>query len=188
MRPQPASSIPGRTDALSTIGPRTLIASAAVTAAGSRSGVGPSGQTTAALFTRSSTGPSSATARASAAWACVVLPTSAGTASAVRPRSWISAATASSWSPLRAIRATLAPASASPSATSRPIPRPAPVTSATRPSSAASITRRMRQVRRECRPPRCGSCSRRAYPRSEQPSPNRRPGRSASAGRWHLRG
>ena len=65
--------------------------------------------------------------------------TSAGTGSPASPRSPIIEAVCSTSSGERASTATRAPASASPRAMARPMPRPPPVTRATRPSNASFV-------------------------------------------------
>src|SRR6185437_93563 len=96
---------------------------------------GPTGPLIPALLTRMSTVPSlrrsSVTAAAVARWSV----TSATAAATVPPARWISPTVASSSSADRAISPTAAPAPASRAPSSRPTPRPPPLTSATIPSS-----------------------------------------------------
>ena len=88
-----------------------------------------------ALLTRIPTGPSAPATCRTASSTSARSPTSQVTASAFRPRTRISAATASSSAPVRALTATCAPSRARASAIARPMPRPPPVTSATRSES-----------------------------------------------------
>ena len=69
--------------------------------------------------------------------------TSATNANAPTP---ISATTSSSSAAVREMQSTVAPARASSIAHARPIPRPAPVTSATRPSSDQALTERSSRI------------------------------------------
>src|SRR5262249_5636358 len=88
-----------------------------------------------ALLTRTSIFPNSATVRATSpsTWSAFV--TSLAPAIARRPSARASAAPSSAVSALRSESATSQPSRASRSAIARPIPRPAPVISATLPSS-----------------------------------------------------
>src|SRR3990172_3646556 len=86
-----------------------------------------------ALFTRRSSPPSSATARATMACAWLSSATLAVTTTARRPSARTSSATVRARSSSRSFTATSAPSRASPSARPRPIPCPAPVTSETLP-------------------------------------------------------
>src|SRR2546425_10413074 len=94
---------------------------------------------TPALFTRISGSPSAFRTRATIASTCWRSPTSQRTASARRPVVRIASTTSDSSLSDRAATATSAPAAARDSATARPIPRPPPVTNATRPDSSATL-------------------------------------------------
>src|SRR6266851_620230 len=85
----------------------------------------------AALLTRISRRPNFSRTRLKPALTCSASDTSIFTASAVPPAAVISATSAKSFSSLRAATATFAPASASASAVSRPMPWEAPVMRAT---------------------------------------------------------
>jgi hypothetical protein len=135
IRPQPRSTISGRTALVSRNTPTRLICRAAIQSSGSRRQVGSRGQTTAALLTRMSTGPSSETTRRQTRAATSGAPTSARISSARPPTAPTSPAASASWGEERATSATSAPSLASAAAAARPMPRPAPVTTATRPSS-----------------------------------------------------
>jgi hypothetical protein len=125
MRPQPASSMPGSTAAVSAAGAMTLSSKARRTSATGMAAVGPSGSTVAALLTRMSTRPAASAVVAARPRCCASLRSAGMTricpAAVPRPT-----------------RISAAPASASPSATARPIPRPAHVISAVLP--ARSVT------------------------------------------------
>src|ERR671919_1052824 len=129
-RPQPRSSMSGTSARERLIGANTLIANADCSSRGSVLSVGPSGQTTAALLIRISTPPSSRTTAAIACGTWSGSPRSAGATFATRPRARTSSAVSSSSSCERASNETFAPAWASATAVARPMPLPAPVTSA----------------------------------------------------------
>src|SRR5919106_3013741 len=137
-RPQPRSSMSGTTARARLIGANTLIANADCSSPGSVLSVGPTGQTTAALLIRMSTPPSSPTTAAIACGTWSGSPRSAGATFATRPRARTSSAVSSSSSCERASSETFAPAWARASAVARPMPLPAPVTSAWVPSNASS--------------------------------------------------
>src|SRR5271155_6144898 len=82
IRPQPRSSIAGTSAKVRRIGASTLTANADDHAERAVETVGPTGWTTAALFTRRSTGPSSLTAVATASATATWSATSAGSTSA----------------------------------------------------------------------------------------------------------
>src|SRR3954470_16240333 len=92
---------------------------------------------TAALLTRMSSAPSSATVRSTAASTCSRERTSQPIAIAVPPSRVIASTVSAQSSSRRSLTATCAPSAASLIAVAAPIPRPAPVTSAARPSSRA---------------------------------------------------
>ena len=94
---------------------------------------------TAALLTNTSTGPHRSRISCKAELSCGLLVTSAGKAAASPLRSFTSFAVSSTSSTEPANTATRAPAAPSPSAIARPIPRPLPVTNATRSRSAALL-------------------------------------------------
>ena len=94
-----------------------------------------------ALLTRMSTGPSSRSAVATIASTSEETDTSVGMATDRRPSARISSATESISERVRAATATSAPDSARVEAIARPIPRPPPVTRATRPLSENSGSR-----------------------------------------------
>jgi len=87
-----------------------------------------------ALFTRMPIGPSAAATSAATRGKAARSPMSSGTKIDFRPSAATSAATSSISGIVRAATATSAPARPSASAIALPIPRPLPVTSATRPS------------------------------------------------------
>jgi hypothetical protein len=93
-----------------------------------------------ALFTTTSTRPNSPVAAATISSTASLSFTSVGSTSASRPNPRTSAATSSSCSLVRAASTTLAPASAKVRAIAAPMPRPAPVTIATFPSSRKAST------------------------------------------------
>ena len=100
-----------------------------ISAAGAVNGAAP------ALLTSTSTAPRSARVRRTRACICPRSVTSVGTARAFPPTDSISAAAASSSGAPRAARTTAAPARANAAAMALPIPRFAPVTTATFPQS-----------------------------------------------------
>ena len=85
---------------------------------------------TPALFTRMSTLPQSARIFSAAAFTSAESDTSTASAHALRPSARISAATFSEFSTVRETTTTSAPSAANFNAMARPIPRPAPVTTA----------------------------------------------------------
>jgi hypothetical protein len=93
----------------------------------------------AALFTRMSTRPSRSTVAATQAPICSGSPALAAKTSSLPPAVPISSAVASRASILRDDSITSAPAAANVAATALPIPRLAPVTRATFPSSVISM-------------------------------------------------
>ena len=112
-----------------------------------------------ALLTRMSRRPNCSTAVSTSACAPAVVATSLVSATAAPPAATISAATSDagpasaptpSIEPPRSLTTTLAPRSASRSACARPMPRPAPVTTATRPSKLCSFTSSL-MARHPCR-------------------------------------
>ena len=84
-----------------------------------------------ALLNTTSSRPNVSTAAANIAFTSAACETSARTAIA----SWPISAAADSWCPLTSAQTTLAPSAANSSAEARPMPDPAPVTTATLPSS-----------------------------------------------------
>src|SRR5579883_3351491 len=131
-----------------------------------------------ALFTRMSIFPNSPIAALTTLLICSSSLTSSAYTAALPPAAVICAATASSFSRLRAASATAAPASASFRAHAWPIPCEAPVTSATRPDKfMASPSPRCPAMQNEkvYAPPASGHppCVRRSFPppASEGPAP-----------------
>ena len=103
-----------------------------------------------ALLTRTSSRPNCSTAASISAWPPSGVDTSLPSATAAPPAATISSTTATagptsapspSIEPPRSLTTTEAPRSASRRAWARPMPRPAPVTTATRPSNRCSFTR-----------------------------------------------
>ncbi len=107
---------------------------------GSMAGVGPTGATVAALFTRMPASPSPACTRAAMRRGPSGSPISAWISRALRPAARTPAAASASSGPVRATQATWAPARARSMAVARPMPRPASVTIATWPSSRPDMT------------------------------------------------
>src|SRR5947209_4421511 len=131
IRPNPRSSMPGRT-ALTTrscplkLTSRILSQNSSVVATNGMKSSKP------ALFTTTSTGPSSAAADATAASTDAAWVTSTSTGTAVPPASAMSLAVRVAVSRFRSATATRKPPAASAVAMPRPMPCPAPVTKATR--------------------------------------------------------
>src|SRR5437764_2722549 len=142
MRPRPRAIIPGNTACAHSIGPRTLTSSTRHHSAGSLPTNGPRRPSCPALLTSTSTGP-----RAASIFSVVRGTQDASVTSTANARAspdlLISAAVVSISDCVRARTATFAPDCARANATARPIPRPAPVTTATRPSKSAFIAHRV---------------------------------------------
>src|SRR2546425_429464 len=133
-RPQRRSSIPGRKACVHRNVPVAFTASSRFQS--SRVSLWRGAEWAApALLTRMSTCPSSVSAACASARTSAGFVTSPATARACRPAARSSVASASTWSRVRAMATTAAPAPASARVTAIPMPRPAPVTTAPRPAS-----------------------------------------------------
>ena len=126
--------MPGKTARVQYSGPRRLTSRVCHQLSGSVAASGPTGPNRPTLLTSRSTGPIASSAAATMLSTCWRSVTSHRMASACPPRPSISPATPVTSSSERAQTATAAPASPRARAMARPIPRPAPVTSATCPS------------------------------------------------------
>src|SRR5215472_236593 len=151
MRPRPRAIIPGSTARAHSTGPRTFTSITCHHSPGSLSTKGPILPSCPALLTSTSTGPSAASILSIARRTPDVSVTSTANACA-SPDFLISAAVSSISDWVRARAATLAPACARASATARPIPRPAPVTTATRPSRSVFILHRLPAIPKQIAP------------------------------------
>src|SRR4051794_12051531 len=137
IRPAPRSIIPGMAARAQRNAPRTFTSKTRHQSSGATSHVGMRRPLMPALFTSSSTAPTAANARSTDSGD----PTSSSTA---RPP--ISPATASTCASVRAATTTDQPSSASARATFAPIPRPPPVTRATRSNDVRSAKRRRDRI------------------------------------------
>src|SRR5262245_19816946 len=133
------SIMPGPTSRAHSSGPRTFTSIFRHHSLGSRCHTGPKVAPTPALLTRMSIGPSVATTSEITAAIAAASVTSARQPRAWPPASMIADAVSSSWSFVRAVTATEAPAEASAVAKVRPSPRPPPVTSAAFPSRTSVV-------------------------------------------------
>src|SRR5262245_9201105 len=136
--PSPCSSIASRAITESWNTDLTLVFMIISQARSSMSCTGPKTGLVPALFTSTSTRPSSWRVASTRFRSSSLRRTLVGTASARRPSARTASAVSARASGLRAAIATSAPASARPSATDRPIPRLPPVTMATLPASEKS--------------------------------------------------
>src|SRR5581483_7584881 len=146
-RPPPRATMSRTTRWHVVIGPRRLTSMMRPHVAGSLSRNGPI-TSMPALLTRMSIGPSSASVRCTAAWTLGASVTSTRMPAA---EGACLPATATARSSSRSHTATAAPAAASAPTIASPIPRPPPVTTATRPCSAICpplLARRPAEVRR----------------------------------------
>src|SRR4051794_39303024 len=183
MSPEPCSSIPSIAAWVVYRTPMTLVCSIRRQSSGSAPTIVPS-SITPALFTRTSSPPSSSRVRRTAPAQAASSVTSRSRVSTVAPSARSFPASASRRSLRRAPRATAAPARARATAVASPMPDDAPVTSATLPASGrvASVIRppprphratrgRLSPIRRE--PSRAGSAERDAEATHRQPQQHR---------------
>jgi len=137
--PPPCFSICGTTALHTRKTPFKLVSRILSTWPSSAVSSGPKWGLVAALLIATSTWPKVSTVCATSAVTSSVWPTWACRASASPPAASISSATICTFSNLRLLTTTFAPACASRSAIARPMPRDAPVTTATFPSSENSV-------------------------------------------------
>ena len=121
--------------------PRILVSTSRHQASGSTVQIGPIAANDAALFARRPTGPRSPSIASNVFVTESRSTTSTSKARAVPPSAPMALAVAWTSGPVRASKATFAPSLACASAISRPIPRPAPVTTAILPASFISRLR-----------------------------------------------
>src|SRR5205823_5141134 len=144
IRPAPRAAIPWRTAWVVLRTPFRLTAMRRSQSAGSLSAKKCS-RSQPALLTRTSSGPSAPSIAATARPTASRSATSAAAAALRPPAARTSAATASAVAPSRSTIPTASPSRASRSAMARPIPRPAPVTSATEPTALLPAARKRRR-------------------------------------------